>query len=45
MKTRLIASLTGLCSRLFRTTRFGQFDLNGDQFAISWDDITDDLWP
>lgn len=30
---------------LFRTTRFDHLDFTGDQFDISWDDVTDDLWP
>lgn len=46
MKTLLIGLLTALWAIvLFRPNRFDCLDFTGDQFDISWDDITEDLWP
>ena len=46
MKTLLILGLTVLYAMVMvRPSRFDYFDLASDKFDISWEDITDDLWP
>lgn len=46
MKMLLISSLATLCATiLFRSNRFDYLDLNSTKFDISWDEITEDLWP
>lgn len=46
MKTFLICLLSALWAMvLLRPNRFDYLDFTGDQFDISWDDITEDLWP
>lgn len=46
MKMLLISLLTTLWTAVFfRSPRFDFLDLTGEQFDISWDDITEDLWP
>ena len=46
MKTLLIASLALFCTMVyFRTVRFDFLDFTNNKLNISWDDITEDLWP
>ena len=46
MKTRVIAWLAVLCStRLLRPDRFNFVNFESVDFDISWEDITEDLWP
>lgn len=42
----LISLLTALCATvLSRSVNFDFLDLTSDTFDISWDEITEDLWP
>lgn len=46
MKAYLIYCLALVVAMvLFRSIRFDFFDLKSDKFDITWDDITEDLWP
>jgi hypothetical protein len=46
MKTLLISVLAVLYAMVIaRPSRFDHLDLTSDKFDISWEDITDDLWP
>ncbi|WP_460671023.1 hypothetical protein [Larkinella ripae] len=46
MKTFSILCLTLLVIVLeFRPKRFAALDFTSDQFDISWEEITADLWP
>ncbi len=39
-----LATLFGVVG-LFDTRKYDHLDFNNDKFDITWDDITDDLWP
>lgn len=46
MKPLLISLLTALwATALLRSTRFDFLDLTSDKFDISWDKITENMWP
>ncbi|UFH52207.1 hypothetical protein [Spirosoma sp. KNUC1025] len=46
MKTLLIYFLTLLLTTVyFRTSWFDSLDITSDNSDISWDEITEDLWP
>ena len=42
----LLLSLSAFVSviGLFDSNQFDHLDITGDRFAISWDDITNELW-